>query len=194
MNLKAINRLLLASLAVLCLSTTSAFAAKGPERSAKMSAAIPKIEKTLMVRNGEVVVNSRRAASLTPSEFALAKVLVENLNGRVRRGALKIDQNLKVLATPTGDSMREKDLNCDTHWWGEECTVDAPTTQDIYDALVIGEDIGAVCDAIPGVDVICDLLELIGTPLELELEPCTSTNDGSVFHYTWVGIPWFTCQ
>jgi hypothetical protein len=43
-------------------------------------------------------------------------------------------------------------------------------------------------------DVIRHLLELIGTPLESELEPCTDTNDGSVFHYTWVGIPWFTCQ
>lgn len=189
-----LNRLILVSLAILCLSATSASAAQGPERTAKISAALPRIEKTLVFRNGIVVINTRRAASLTDSERALAKVLVENLNGRIRRGGLKINQDLKVIATPPVESMNEADVDCDTHWWGEECAIDAETTQDIYTALEDGEDIGEVCNAIPGVDVICDLLELIGTPLELELEPCTDTNDGSVFHYTWVGIPWFTCQ
>lgn len=194
MNLKTLNCLSLVFLAVLCLGSNSASATQGPERAAKMSAGISRIEKTLLFRNGVVVISPRRATSLTDSELALAKVLVENLNGRVRRGALKIDQNLKVLTTPAGESISEKDVDCDTHWWGEECAVDAATTQDIYTALEVGEAIGDVCDAIPGVDAICDLLELIGTPLELELEPCADTNDGSVFHYTWVGIPWFTCQ
>jgi hypothetical protein len=194
MNLKSVlNCLILASLAVLCLDPASASAVQGPERAAKMSAALPRIEKVLVFRNGIVVINSRRAASLTDSERALARVLVENLNGRIRRGDIKIDQNLKV-DTAMGKPAGAKDVGCDTHWWGEECTVDATTTQDIYNALETGEDIGLVCDVIPGVDVICDLLELVGTPVELELEPCADANDGSVFHYTWVGLPWFTCQ
>lgn len=194
MNLKTVLNRLILSLAVLCLGSTSVFAARGPERATKMSEALPRIEKTLVIRNGLVVLNARRAASLTDSERALAKVLVENLNGRIRRGALKINQNLTVISAPAGEWASDKDVNCDTHWWGEECAVDATTTQEIYTALKVGEEIASACSEIPDIGEICDLLELIGTALEWELEPCTETNDGSVFHYTWVGIPWFTCQ
>jgi hypothetical protein len=111
----AFSRQILAALAFLCLGSVGAFAAKGPEWSAKMSAAIPRIEKTLIVRNGMVAIHPRRAASLTDSEAALAKTLVDNVNGRIRRGALKSDENLKVITKEPGESLSRKDVGCDTH-------------------------------------------------------------------------------
>jgi hypothetical protein len=196
---RSMARLLLSFLAITFIFAASSSAATqaDPERPTRLSSAISRIEKTLRVRDGVVVIDQRRAAAmhLTRGEKSFGTLLVEHLNARIRKGDLRVGQDLKVVRAGAGEILNGKDVSCDTNWWGESCNIDAATTQDIDLGLQAGDSITTICGVIPVVGEFCDLIELIGAlPLEAELAPCVGSNDGSVFHVTWVGTPWFTCQ
>lgn len=193
------SRLLLSLFALVFVFAASASAATqgDRERPTRLSTTLSRIEKTLRVRDRVVIIDPRRAAAmhLTRGEKAFANLLVEHLNARIRKGDLRVGQDLKVVRAGAGEAPNGKDVSCDTSWWGESCNIDAATTQEIDQDLEVGDDIATVCDFVPGLDELCELVELIGAlPLEAELAPCVDSNDGSVFHVTWVGTPWFTCQ
>ena len=165
----------------------------------RVDGSISRIQATLVVEpEGTVLIDTTSPAyqSLTGGDRALGRALVTSLNDRVRAGELLVNPDLSVVRLePAEPSPAPSGTSCGTHWWGEECQVDAPTTKKVLIGLDAGEGALIICDFIPVVDEACAIIEVLGSiPLEAELEPCVDRNDGSILKVTWIGIVYFKCQ
>ena len=169
-------------------------------RGARLQASLDRVEKVLQLNpDGTVSMDQADAdyASLTGPDLAFGKAVIARLNTLVQEGLVRVNPDFSVdwLGPPEQCAQCPAGSSCQKHWWGEQCAVSSGTTKDVCIGLESGEGALIICGFIPVVDVICEIIEAVGTiPLEAEICPCSSSGSGSILHVTWLGIAWFKCS
>jgi len=162
-------------------------------RGDRLQATIARLEDVLILNpDGTVSINNTDPdyPYLAYGDEAFGNTQLGLLNKYVKDGLAHVNADFSVdwAGMPTS-------ANCKKHWWGEQCSVDASTTNKVCIGLEAGEGALLICDCIPVVDIACEVIEAIGSiPLEAEVCPCSDRGDSSTFHVTWVGVAWFKCN
>jgi hypothetical protein len=162
-------------------------------RGDRLQATVARVESTLKLNpDGTVSINHADPdyPYLAYGDEAFGNAVLADLNTYVHEGLAHVNPDFSVdwLAGVTS-------TNCSKHWWGEQCSVDASTTNKVCIGLEAGEGALLICDTIPVVDIACEVIEAVGSiPLEAEVCPCSDRGDSSTFHVTWVGVAWFKCN
>ncbi len=170
------------------------------QQGAKIKASLDRLYGSLQLNpDGTVSLNEKGTGflSLTNADKAFGKALLAALNQKIAQGLIRVNNDFSInwLGPASSNAQSLKGASCDTNWWGESCKVDPSTTKDVCTGLLSGEGALIICSLIPVVDTACEIIEIIGAlPLEAEICPCADSNCGSIFHVTWIGACWFTCN
>lgn len=168
-----------------------------PERADRVSSTLDRVELTLALNDdGTLYINEEDPdfALLEEGDTSFGQAVVDMFNGKVQRGECMTDEDLNVECPGLSRSLGSS-ANCKTKWWGECCFEDAEVTSEICSGLTVdGTGADIICQLIPVVDAICDVIIKVGVaPVEGEVCPCSFSGQSSSFHATWLDVVWFKC-
>lgn len=203
-NLTAISLIVfLAALSLACDGNDSAQAndnnciVSDPDRADRVSGTLDRVEQTLALNeDGTLFINDQDPDFnlLEQGDESFGQAVLDMLNGKVQRGECLVNGDLSVKCPGLSRSLGAS-ANCKTKWWGECCFEDAEVTSEICSGITVdGTGADIICQLIPVVDAICDVIIKVGVaPVEGEVCPCSFGGESSSFHATWLDVVWFKC-
>ncbi len=168
-----------------------------PERASRVSGTLDRVEQALALNDeATLYINDQDPdfVLLEQGDESFGQAVLDMLNGKVQRGECQVSEDLSVECLGLSRSLGSS-ANCTTKWWGECCFEDTEVTREICSGLAVdGTGADIICQLIPVLDAICDIIVKVGVaPVEGEVCECSLAGESSSFHATWLDVVWFKC-